>query len=529
MHMPFALTPLASDYSLDPRRRASTRLRASSVPVQPARRGLARLRLLRLRWHVPEARTTRPRTLDRSASASASSHPGHRRLLARRGHAGAPGDLRLRSDAIDGRRRRRRAAWRTRGTTPGQRIARAWRIHFIRDPRRRTRSSRTSPTCTSRSSPGRRPARPWRSSRAGQPRAPGGRSAGSSGSPRSRRDARLSSDAARARAGVTARRDRRGAPEARAVRRCARGLPRRARPPRPDLRRPRAARRGPRSRRLLLAELGEAARQSPPERMPSGARRAGGTRPTRSPTAPARALADDPDDAGQVRATCSAIAREIGPPDRGPQLLDRPDGAGAPPDAGVSESAGGSSASGAISNAPATSCSSHRDEVAEPPAAPAIAAQDSSPSGAPSTPGSGRRQAAARRSAAIRGSADAADEPLRRRPRSSRRRRRAPRHRRLGGHRARAGAGRPRRRTTSGAIQPGDIIVCPSSNPSWVPRLRDRRRPRHEHRRRAVARGRRGPRVRPAGGRRRRATPRRGSPTGGLVEIDGTAGTVRLL
>ena len=79
-----------------------------------------------------------------------------------------------------------------------------------------------------------------------------------------------------------------------------------------------------------------------------------------------------------------------------------------------------------------------------------------------------------------------------------------------------------------GAVQPGDIIVCASSNPSWVPLFAIAGGLIDQHGRRPVARGRGGaefalPAVVGTGDATQRIADDR------LVELDGSTGIVRLL
>ena len=272
-------------------------------------------------------------------------------------------------------------------------------------------------------------------------------------------------------------------------------LPRGARPPRPGLRRPRRPR-GGRNPRCLSprSRSGSSTRSS--RRGTRGAAASRGGR-ARRPGARAR-LADRPGRAGRVRAPARAGARDRAA-HRDAQLLDRPDGAGAAAGVRRCASARGWPREGVDRAA-------RRRPLPPPRRGPGAARRARGPAGrrrrrgAPTTPR--QRAIVSRRRVVGKPTTEEPARPVRRRAvrdggRGERPRARAPR--------PGSSAGPPGSSLGPddfGRVQPGDIIVCPSSNPSWVAALRDRRRARDEHRRRAVARGGRGPRVRPAGGRR---------------------------
>ena len=95
------------------------------------------------------------------------------------------------------------------------------------------------------------------------------------------------------------------------------------------------------------------------------------------------------------------------------------------------------------------------------------------------------------------------------------------------GHRASRGCCRAP--TSMHRLEPGSILVCESTSPSWTPGLRQDRRRGVRRRRHALARRDRRPRVRRPHRHRGRASPRIAIADGDEIEVDGTNGTVTIL
>ena len=230
MHMPTAVTPLAGDYNLLMGTGFAYGYERLSVPYEVLTRVWNNYTYFGWRKNIPDSESRRGRRSVHGCSAGC--HPDHRGLLGgcRRG---APGDLRLdhRPSGRDGR-----ASGPGRGMGRGVAADRPSVGHpLLRHPRpvpghgRHRRPVRVGRhRCLAR-----RGSRPHRRDR---PRAPRGRT-------RARAPGRVGGRDDRGRAsGPASRRHPRGGRRGRrrrAVHRCPRGLPGRAWPSRPDVRRPR--------------------------------------------------------------------------------------------------------------------------------------------------------------------------------------------------------------------------------------------------------------------------------------------------
>ena len=302
--------------------RASTRLRGFGAAVRTWLREFSRLLLLRVRPRA--SRRTRQGRAQRTAQGrrSRAFAPDTDALLARRGlpelqaierrHRGPSTSTAVAGDALA-------AAWDAAWAADRPSVARSTSSRSGA----RTRSSEDLRTCTSRSCRDRRP-RARRSAliQGGHTTPPGGR-----GRDRAARRPRAGAAGRRAiGCGDLAAADDRRARAAggwRGLRRGAAAVPRRARPPRPDLRRPRgailgggagASCSGARAAaeapdrascgRVWQRLQGDAAALADEARARAG-RRARAARPVRGPARP---------------------RQRDRPADRGPQLLDRPDG-----------------------------------------------------------------------------------------------------------------------------------------------------------------------------------------------------------